>query len=337
VCIEGATWSFDTLRVESSYVPENAVAPVPKHGVGNGWYVDVELSPTNATGVSIAGNNGAASWTNTITWIAFNLLDPAATNVPGLRRHDALLLTACPAGATNGDAQVDVWMGEQLITNLLARIGEPVPYRFRSAGSYRLSGVYSNENLSTNASIAIEVTAGSFGGDPYCRVQQIRDWLCPGVPTNAVIEYDADLSLGSSPLAGGGRTFSLQTDTVDDRHVVARLGEDGPVLDSATVRGIDMDSSAYGTVDIIETYPDGSRLIEVAIWMSATPANLRMLLDITAAGVLFDDGTRTRLVTAMDFNAFGEYRYRMVKGPLVQTSVCHKTFIYDGATYIGGP
>jgi hypothetical protein len=337
VCIEGATWSFDTLRVESSYVPENAVAPVPKHGVGNGWYVDVELSPTNATGVSIADNNGSASWTNTITWIAFNLLDPAATNVPGLRRNDALLLTACPAGATNGDAQVDVWMGEQLITNLFARVGEPAPYRFRSAGNYRLSGVYSNENLSTNTSISIVVTAGRFGDDPYCRVEQVRAWLCPDMPTNAVIEHDADLTLGSSPLAHGGRAFSLRTDTVDDRHVVARLGEDGPVLDSATVRGILVDSSAYGTVDIIETYPDGSRLVEISVWMSAVPADLRMNLYIFVGGVLFDDGTRTRYVKASDFDAFGEYRYRMVQGPTVKTSVCHTTSIYDGATYIGGP
>jgi|GEM_PF-1561034 len=337
VCVEGATWSFDTLRVESSHVPDGVAAPAPKHGVGNDWYADVELSPTNATDVSVTGINGAASWSNTIVWCALNLLDPAATNVPGLRRNDALLLTACPPGATNGGAQVGVWMGGQLVTNLSACVGEPAPYRFESAGSYRLAGVYSNENVSTNADIAIEVTAGSFGGDPYCRVKQVRDWLCPGMPTNAVIEYDADLTLGSSPLAGGGRAFSLRTDTVDDRHVVARLGGNGPVLDSATVRGIVMDSSAYGTVDIIETYPDGSRLVEVAIWMSATPANLRMRLNIFVGGVLFDDGTRTRIVTAEDFNEFGEYRYRMVQGPTVKTSVCHTTSIYDGATYIGGP
>ena len=90
-------------------------------------------------------------------------------------------------------------------------------------------------------------------------------------------------------------------------------------------------------MDIIETYQDGSRLVEVAIWMSAVPADLRMSLNIFVGGVLFDDGTRTRIVTAGDFNAFGEYRYRMVQGPTVKTSVCHTTSIYDGVTYIGGP
>ncbi len=337
VCIEGATWSFDTLCVESSYVPDGVAAAPPKHGVGDDWYADVELSPTNATGVSVTGINGAASWTNTITWIAFNLLDSSATNVPGLRRNDALLLTACPPGATNGVVQIDVWEGTQLVTNLVTCVGKPVPYRFKSAGRYRLAGVYSNETVSTNSDIVIEATAGSFGGNPYGRVKQPREWICSGMPTNAVIEYDADLTLGSSPLAGGGRTFSLRTDTVDDRYVVARLGEHGPVLDSATVRGIVMDSTAYGTVDIIETYSDGSRLVEVSIWMSAVPTDLRIALNIFVGGVLFDDGTRTRLVTAADFNAFGEYRYRMVQGPTVKTSICHTTSIYDGATYIGGP
>jgi hypothetical protein len=183
--------------------------------------------------------------------------------------------------------------------------------------------------------VAVKSVGASFGGAAICVVGRSRQWECPGVPSeNVAIEHDASVNLTVTPRPQGGVNLQLLADTVGTSHVVARLAEAGPVLDSADVDVLRFDTTAYGRVGIIATFPDGSQMVEISIWFSDVPSDLRILMGIFVGGVLFDDGTIYREVTAADFNEYGEYRYRLLRGPNVRSSTCHWVRTYDGSELI---
>jgi hypothetical protein len=47
------------------------------------------------------------------------------------------------------------------------------------------------------------------------------------------------------------------------------------------------------------------------------------------AGVLFDDGTTHRIVTADDFDSFGRYRYRLIQAAETIGGACHHIIFYQ--------
>src|SRR6266568_1833167 len=73
--------------------------------------------------------------TNEIVWLPTNLLE---ANDLVLRTGDALLLTALPAGAPKGVAQIAV-VG---VTNYSSKDGQPVVHQFTEPGTFSLAGSY---------------------------------------------------------------------------------------------------------------------------------------------------------------------------------------------------
>jgi len=161
-------------------------------------------------------------------------------------------------------------------------------------------------------------------------------WECANIPDEASVEYDEDLDVEAVPRSGGGYNYYLTVTEAMEYYMVARLWEDGPILDNALIRGIEFENSAQDAMEeILETYEDGSCMVEIVIRLSYVPSDLTIDLNIFVGGVTFDDGTTFRTVTAADFNELGEYRYRMIKASDALYSVCHTTSIYQDGTYIG--
>ncbi len=81
----------------------------------------------------------------------------------------------------------------------------------------------------------------------------------------------------------------------------------------------------------IQTFSDGSRLVEGTISLSEVPEGLEVRIEVVRAGAIFDDGTVTRVVTAEDFDENGLYRYRILVGPGIDGAACHSiSFEQDG-------
>jgi hypothetical protein len=116
--------------------------------------------------------------------------------------------------------------------------------------------------------------------------------------------------------------------------MVARLGGDGPVLDSAAVNAVYGDNGSYWRE--VEVYPDGVRSVEVRLQLGNITPDISIVLTIFVSGVTFEDGTLVKVLTAADFDADGVCRYRLLQSPGSTTSTCHTTRIYQGATYVGG-
>jgi hypothetical protein len=334
LCLEGSSWCIGSISGTASFIPDGQTSQVVsvQHGVGQGWYANVLLSPTNATTILLSADNGFASWSNAVAWLPFNLLDTAWTNGAMIRKGDSILLTAVPAGASNGNVSVTILNGATVVTNFQGSVGVPVPQIFDSAGSFTVVGTWSNGGITACATVLVDVVSAQFPGDAACVVDTSRTWDCPGIPDEAVIESDPLLTVGAQSLSTGGQRFTLQTSTDDNLYMVARLGETGPIMASAAIRGTVVDTTLYSTLSTIDTYPDGSSLVEITIWMSAVPSDLTISVSIFAGGICFEDGTTTHTFTAADFDAMGRLVYRMLMSPEGHTSACqYVDFSQDGA------
>lgn len=85
---------------------------------------------------------------------------------------------------------------------------------------------------------------------------------------------------------------------------------------------------------VVETYLDGTELIEVYLWLSHFEEGITVDCEAFVAGVMLDDGSTRRTYTADDFDDMGNLTVRFLKSPGVTTSVCHRTFIYQNGVEI---
>jgi hypothetical protein len=163
-----------------------------------------------------------------------------------------------------------------------------------------------------------------------------RVWDLPNVATGVVMQADSRLFLQpTAGLANNGEKFSLRADLNEPRSIVARLGANGPVLDSVQERGVDLwlDNQTY--TKVIQVYPDGSQLIEMLLVWSPVLPDLTVELDVIVSGVIFDDGTTTKILTPADFDALGQAAVRFIRPAYAQTSVCHSVTMWQGPAVLG--
>ena len=126
----------------------------------------------------------------------------------------------------------------------------------------------------------------------------------------------------------------MVTDT-DPKAIISRLGTNGPVLGGVTLKGINVFSSDQTYMRQLETYPDGTRLVETIVEADTLPPGVVIQFDIIVGGVTFEDGTTTLRLTAADFDALGQHKIRFLWPAGLKTSVCHTITIFQGNTIIG--
>ena len=94
--------------------------------------------------------------------------------------------------------------------------------------------------------------------------------------------------------------------------------------------------SSYQTgMRMLETYEDGSQLHEMTVVCSPVRADVELRLNIFVAGVVFDDGTVSKVLDVSDFNDVGIAKVRFIRSTEVNTSVCHHMSAYQNGEYIG--
>ncbi len=348
VCIEGTDLWRDVLEIRATYpevdetgAPVEATVPVTET-IGEGFYADIPLSPTGEA-VTLTLDDRRQVHSFPVAWTAFDVTAGLTEEAPlPVRKGDALRLFGGEGGASvltvqKADLAADDWVA---VTNLVSEVA--VPYAFEEPGLYR---VVSEDPMGggVKGAATIEVTASRF---PQATIAvatgKPRTVECPVFSPRAVLEHDAALQLTTAWLGPDHgvidpetRRLSMSiTACLDRPHgVVARLGEGGPVLDAAQVRPIWGDNGNYYRV--LRHYSDGSQLTEVVLQLGAVPPGTRVKLEIFVAGVTFEDGTRVKWLTAEDFDEYGVCRLTFIRGANVKTSVCHRTYIYQGDALLG--
>lgn len=331
VCIEGKNHlNIGTLLISGYYTPEGEepVDPVLKHAPDNKWYSDVTLNPDYPTVLDFNFQNGAGSEQKSCEWIETNVLQDENMEI---RLGDSLLFTAFPEEAVSGNAVVKVEYEDHNIEYDVNNTRNSFVYKFEVEGDYTVSATYTpaGGGETVTGTMNVKVVSSSFSYIPVAILNESRDWANPNIADEAEVDADTYLNLYEAPIASGGRIFDITVSKNKTGYVIARLGEDGPIMDSKSVKVMEIEFLPTYKAKVIETFSDGSMLIENYIVLSYVPEGLMIHLEIFVAGYTFEDGTIEKWLTADDFDEFGVCKYRIIRSPDARTGVCHKVSIYQ--------
>ena len=341
VCIEGGALIPEEVNVHSSYIPEDNTLPldgellrnIVRRAPANRWFANVPLDPAG-----LPTNLTATAWSDgkivakAIAWTPTNVFT-AANTVVTVRVGDSLLLAVKPDGAGAGAGVVNA----EGVNHVPAEGAAAVPVKFNTAGNITITAQYTPETSTpVTANMTVHVVGGGFSShDVVCLLGRTRIWSNPLLPAEAVLTADGILSMSEAPYDPGvtwrQQSLTMSTDAAT-AYVIARISQNGPILDNASVRGISWYSSALDSFVILNTYDDGSRLVEGRISMSYIPADFALDINIFVGGVTFEDGTVNKRITAADFDSSGEVRFRFIMAYGVQTSTCHTVTFSQGGT-----
>ena len=131
---------------------------------------------------------------------------------------------------------------------------------------------------------------------------------------------------------------SSETSTTKGLELLKARGVEGvkaqacDISDAVQVTPVWFDNGTY--YHVAQVYPDGSQLVEVSFLFGGLPDGMTVKLEIFVSGVTFEDGTRTKVLTASDMDENGHCTVRFIKARGVTTSVCHRTYIYQDGQLI---
>ena len=331
-CIEGRGRHLKLMQFHVSGSDENASVLKPVSAPNDRWYVNVPLASRGESLLQLSYESGARTESRRLRWQPINVFGGGPITI---RRGDSLLLTAQPPGfADDGTARVHFLIGTNHIGSRAAT--SPMPHQFLQAGDFTVTGtcVFSG-GISQSGSIAVKVVEHRFAGDPACWVGVGREWDLT-VPPDVVLEADPRMFAEAiTPLPGSGWRYNLLIDQRASRPLLFRLGKGGLILDSTTAQGFDFWYAKDTFLREIESYSDGSQLVEMLLILRPVPKEVTVRLDVSVGGVVFEDGTITQELTSSNFDAQGRCFVRFIRPASAKTSVCHSIKLFDGATQIG--
>ena len=295
------------------------------------WYVNAPLQANTQAVFQATYQNGARLETRKLQWLQVNLL--TTTNNLTVRKGDSLLFNALLTNGANGNLQVVI--GTNTYTGKTAK---GVACKFTTAGVYTVTGTYTPTSGSPRkGSITVDVVQQNLPNvEPAAWTWMQRNLSLSSLAPEAVLQADSRLTctiVGTN--ANGGTQLTLATGENEEGSIIARLGTNGPVLDSTQVSGFDEWSGNQAYTKLLQVYADGSQLVEMLMISSPVNTNVTFVLEPIVSGVMFDDGTTTRTLTSTNFDALGQCPVRFIRPAAAQTSVCHSIKAYQGNYQLG--
>lgn len=331
-CVEGRGQFLSMMSLTAG----TPLAPVPVyHGAGYRWFANVPLSTNQSTPIVASYQNGGLTESNTIKWQPINVLKGGSLMI---RQGDSLLLGAHQEGAGNQNVTIAISDGTTLVTDAKT----PVPHQFDTAGVFTITG-----SLSAIATGSVSVTVvGPVSLEPSVPVYSYRnDWVCTNLPPPVVLDADPRLSVVASssaqiaqlhpPLMALGtndRVYRIQHAVFEPRYVLARLGQNGPILASTSIQGCDCSIAPESALKLVSTQNDGTQVVEGTYVLSPMVTNVTVILKILTAGVTFDDGTLEREVQPADFDGLGVYKATYLRSSGLDGTVCIQRHFRYGDT-----
>ncbi|MCH8540674.1 MAG: fibronectin type III domain-containing protein [Opitutales bacterium] len=334
----GLDTGWETSRTSPAFIEGDARFPsrvslsdeTPvEEGVYRRWFANVPLSPEQATPLTVFYEKEALSDQTTLTWETTNVLNEETLTI---RLGDSLLLEAHPFGAEPGDGSATVSIGEDDLTLVP---GTPQPYLFDEAGTFEVQATWSGSDT-IQATLTVNVVTADMGDDPVAWAARNRDWEIPYLPGEVSLEFDDRIGLVQEEALGeDSYRFSLITDAPRDRNVLARLGEDGPVVAKAVVQGLQIFGASQTGAFFIDQFPDGTYLVETHVYQTTVYPDVSVRLNIIVSGVSFEDGSGVKYLHEDDFDELGMATVRFIMPEGVQTSNCHRIRAYQNDTHLG--
>lgn len=117
---------------------------------------------------------------------------------------------------------------------------------------------------------------------------------------------------------------------------MARVADKGPIVGSVRVSGFRLISGPEANYGVVETSEDGTELIEMGLVLSPVLPEVSVHVKLVVGGVVFEEGTVTKVYYPGDFNPLGEAQVRFLRPAIAKTSVCHRLTARQGLVELGG-
>ena len=337
VCAEGGNAMFlEHVSISGFYTPqgETPEPPLPRRLPRSRWFADIPLDPGAETLLSFDFQDQQPAASRSVTWEETNILSQDEITV---RLNDALLLTAFPQDAVQGSIEITADGQLYEIEYDAANPRNSEPHVFTFPGEVVVSATYTPDGGGdpVQGSLTVKVVAAQFSPVQACIVGIKRPWEQPLFHREAVIAHDTGIYLTSQQIFNESRSLVVTAVSEGTAYLSARIGEDGPVLDSTAidaVRGLGT-AEDQATMLVAETFPDGSRIVQGSLALSSVPQGIQVVIKINTAGVTFEDGTTQKTFTAADF-LHGVLTYRLMVPPGEDVPTCHVVKIFDTSTQI---
>jgi hypothetical protein len=203
--------------------------------------------------------------------------------------------------------------------------GEVATLALNAYGRFILRATWRDEaGIHVESIVALDVPELDLGGDLTVTTGYTRKWQPVQLPASAVLFADDSLYL-TEYVESAPRTFALSSQSTQTARIAARIAEGGALVDAISLYPIvDYSSTFGGSLKILDTFTDGTQLVEFVVALGGElPDDFSILIQPYRAGVVFDDGTLARVITADDLDELGRYRYRMLLPVDVLGSACH--------------
>lgn len=335
--LEGDSFYVDMLEITSSYepTPDAPRGVVARQGLRGRFYAHVPLDPVNATSLEIREQGGAVARSRSIHWAEFNLLE---RQVQSIRQGDSLKLVAsAEASAATDPVRLTIRRmdNQRIVEQLEMTASEAFPYAFEHSGIYELSATVGEGDNLLSGSARIHVIGVDLGASPAVMVGHNRPWTLDPLPEVVVLESDPHIVLSNWKQSGSSRKYNLTVNSDASGVVVARLGENGPVIDSVSVLPVRNYAHIETSWRVVDVFSDGYELVEATLSLGAVPDDLTIKMNTRVSGVTFvATGSKSMTVKAADFDADGTFRYYLLR-PSTQSASCHQRSYQQNGVVIG--
>jgi hypothetical protein len=216
------------------------------------------------------------------------------------------------------------------------------PVLFDRAGTF--TAIATLDGISF-ASLVISVTQVDLQGPIACQIgyRREKEVLVYG-PASAVFFTANDptlMQVSVKETTARGVRLYLKPLKAGTPILQARLGSPtGPILAQQEVDEFTLRSQATYYIGVVDTFPDGAKLLQTNLEMDPQVVNLNVSMHIIIRGVTFEDSTLDKTINTSDFTydaARGKWlcAYRMISTPDLFTGSCHNLAIYQGNDWIG--
>ncbi|MFT4177118.1 MAG: PA14 domain-containing protein, partial [Luteolibacter sp.] len=280
------------------------------------WYADIPLqASTMLTGTFEGGDDIRSTQVN---WQPFQV---GSSSHLDLRVGDTLKFHF--PQTTEDEENVTYSVADWTVT-AVATLGQT--YQFTSPGTYTLTATHSGGPTATTTVTVYEASAdGVMLGTEIPRMLEFAD-----IPFPLKLDVSEPVRASQkSELPGGGTRLRLETHGDGDFGLLARLPEGGPVVTRVPIETSAYAGATTGQYQLVGgSEIDGYITVSIPLVLSNLPEGYTVRVTITRGGVMFEDGTTSRILTAEDF-ADGQLMLRFLYPKNMQGGYCHRVEILD--------
>lgn len=322
VCIEGKARALHLADVKV-----NGAAQKIEAGAGTGWYANIAL-PADGSELPVTASfeSGAHDVNSRVKWVACDVLAKAEISV---RKGDSLRL--CVGGEDATEAfPVTYTVGSATLTG---NSNTPVAVKFDTAGTTTVRADWKTASgADASATMEVKVVTVELGEAKDLITGLRRTITLENIPDGILLQNASplrvDKALGSA--AAGTRKLLVSSEEGGAQHLVTRLGESGPVVDTlAFFSHTNSGTSTLSRIETVQQYGDGSSLVCLYLASESLPEGGYVTVTLTAGGAQFLEGGTKLTVRAADFGPDGLYRVLMTAPRGTSTSICHIIRYYD--------